>query len=239
MLFLKSPIFIFGLYKLLMGKFYVLLFTLFSFFYSFSFSQESNKQNEGRPFIFTIKTDNVGFTWTDSFKIVVNEQYNDEITIDWGDGTIDELVTTDIIHTYQTEGTYQIKISGQYAKPTLGFDGSTNLRDANKVISVDQWGDMQWRSFEHAFWQCTNLNILATDTPDLSLVTDMEYAFRETDLSAPENQSLANWDVSSVINMSYLFTSSNFNQDITDWNVSLVRGMLSMFLGTPLQSKYR
>jgi surface protein len=43
------------------------------------------------------------------------------------------------------------------------------------------------------------------------------------------NQDIGNWDVSSVINMEYMFTNTPFNQDIGDWDVSNVVDMSGMF----------
>lgn len=39
-------------------------------------------------------------------------------------------------------------------------------------------------------------------------------------------------DVSGITDMSYLFTSSNFNGDISEWDVSKVRDMSGMFYGS-------
>lgn len=44
------------------------------------------------------------------------------------------------------------------------------------------------------------------------------------------NQDIGSWDVSSVINMNYMFSDSKqFNQDIGSWNVSNVSSMYGMF----------
>lgn len=70
-----------------------------------------------------------------------------------------------------------------------------------------------------------------------SLVTDMSEMFREIDF----NQSIGNWDVSNVTDMSYMFAGSlsdfdewthPFNQAIGDWDVSNVTDMSFMFAST-------
>jgi surface protein len=49
------------------------------------------------------------------------------------------------------------------------------------------------------------------------------------------NKDIGNWDVSNVINMSYMFNSAiAFNQDIGDWNVCSVTNMSYMFCGSNL-----
>ena len=46
------------------------------------------------------------------------------------------------------------------------------------------------------------------------------------------NQDISSWDVSSVMNMSYMFYNTTFNQDIGDWDVSNVTNMDGMFFNT-------
>ena len=47
------------------------------------------------------------------------------------------------------------------------------------------------------------------------------------------NQPIGNWDVSSVTNMSSMFTiATSFNQPIGNWDVSNVTGMSGMFAGS-------
>lgn len=81
---------------------------------------------------------------------------------------------------------------------------------------------------ESAFKYCSNLIINASDTPDLSQVTDMSYMFMNCDSF---NQSINNWDVSNVTNMDHLFYfAASYNQPLNNWDVSNVTSMRSMFL---------
>jgi len=60
----------------------------------------------------------------------------------------------------------------------------------------------------------------------VSSVTDMSSMFSET----PFNQDIGSWDVSSVTDMNSMFESATvFNQDIGSWDVSSVTSMTSMF----------
>src|SRR5690625_5591759 len=43
------------------------------------------------------------------------------------------------------------------------------------------------------------------------------------------DQDIGNWDVSSVKDMSYMFSNSSFNQNIENWDVSSVETMAGMF----------
>lgn len=63
-----------------------------------------------------------------------------------------------------------------------------------------------------------------------TLVTDMNYLFQ---LNPTFNQNIASWDVSNVINMSFMFENTEFNSNISFWNVSNVTSMLYMFNNSP------
>ncbi|MEW4925009.1 BspA family leucine-rich repeat surface protein [Algibacter sp. 2305UL17-15] len=64
---------------------------------------------------------------------------------------------------------------------------------------------------------------------DVSNVTDMSNAFVG---KSNFNADISTWDVSSVINMHWMFVNSGFNQPIGDWDVSSVTNMNSLFYGT-------
>jgi surface protein len=103
-----------------------------------------------------------------------------------------------------------------------------------KLLSIEQWGTIQWRSMYRAFNNCQNMVGNTADKPDLSNVTDMSYMF----FKAKEfNQSIGDWNVSNVTNMEGMFDgASAFNQDIGSWNVSNVTDMWEMFDGVTLST---
>ena len=158
---------------------------------------------------------------TDGFSALDAYDY----TIDWGDGTIEYNVNGAIIHEYQTPGDHVVKISGQFPRVYI-YDS----RDKDKLIEVQQWGDMQWLSMERAFNECSNINVTATDAPDLSMVTDMSYMFA---YATNFNGVIGHWDVSNVINLNSVFNNAvSFNQPLDNWNVSMVENMNKMFANT-------
>ena len=145
-----------------------------------------------------------------------------EYNIDWGDGT-NETVTGDATHEYKIAGKYTVSISGDFTRIYLK-DSSAG----EKFRTVDQWGDIQWSSMNGAFAHTVDMkNILATDTPDLSQVTDMNGMFREAYVF---NSDIGNWDVSNVTDMNEMFHAAFvFNSDISAWDTSSVTDMNEMF----------
>ncbi len=146
--------------------------------------------------------------------------------IDWGDGSVSLGVTTSsqATHTYANAGVYRVKIFGNF--PHIYFNGGG---DKDKILAVEQWGNMVWKSMRGAFAGCSNLDINATDTPNLSNVTTMQSMFYQ---ATSFNSNINSWDVSGITNMGYMFYgASNFNQSLNNWNVSSVTNMNSMFSG--------
>jgi surface protein len=167
--------------------------------------------------------------------------------VDWGDGTVESDFTGDASHTYTDAGNHTISISGDFPRIYFSNDG-----DKEKILSIEQWGDIQWTSMEGAFNGCINLTIPATDAPNLTQVTSMAFMLIEaqslndninhwnvsnvTDMrnmfnsATIFNQPLDHWDVSNVVDMSGMFSyTDEFNQDLNDWDVSSVENMSSMF----------
>ncbi|KAF5273167.1 hypothetical protein FQR65_LT17209 [Abscondita terminalis] len=65
------------------------------------------------------------------------------------------------------------------------------------LTDVLQWGTAQWTTMDSMFLGCSNLNITATDVPDLSRVTDMFSMFSQcTILNGPAN--INSWNTTNV-----------------------------------------
>ncbi|WP_299557240.1 BspA family leucine-rich repeat surface protein [Seonamhaeicola sp.] len=175
-------------------------------------------------FVTTWETDNQGISNDNQITIptAVTSTYN--YTVDWGDGTSNSNVTGSITHTYGTPGTYQVTITGQF--PYIGF--RQNGLDNQKLISIDNWGDSQWVSFDESFLGCSNMDVLATDIPDLSNVFNMRGMFSNC-TSLVGNSSFSNWDVNNVLFMNNMFQGTLFNIDIGSWDMSSVTTTSAMF----------
>ncbi len=83
----------------------------------------------------------------------------------------------------------------------------------------------------NAFHGASNLDITATDTPDLSSVSNLSYMFAGAS-SLVGNASFAAWDTSHATNIrNIFFGAALFNQPVNSWNVSRVTSMRSVFNG--------
>ena len=147
------------------------------------------------------------------------------LTIDWGDGTAAVEVTTNGIHsyTYSASGEYQVSMTGDLSRIILGNTGST----ASKLVSIDQWGDIEWSSMKDAFAYTSNMKYNASDVPNLSSVSSMDSMFN---LASKFDGDLSEWNVSAVTDMRSVFLqASSFNGNVSTWNVAAVTDMNSMF----------
>ncbi|MFS4494325.1 BspA family leucine-rich repeat surface protein [Maribacter sp. 2308TA10-17] len=155
--------------------------------------------------------------------IPTNPAYtNYNYSVNWGDGQTDTGVTGDITHTYATQGTYTLMISGDF--PAIYFN---NVGDKLKIIEILDWGTIQWQSMENAFYGCENLNFDAINSPDLSQVTSLKNMFKGGVLF---NGIVNNWDVSTVTDISGIFhTARIFNRPLDNWNTAAVTDMSFAF----------
>ena len=195
-----------------------------------NFNHPLSGVDEEDYFITTWKTDNQGIS--NSKKIIIptggdGYRYN----VDWGDGTSTKDITLDGEHTYDVAGTYDIKITGDFPqlffRKNSDYNISTVDSDSRKLVAIKQWGNIEWYSMGGAFLECSNLEGLASDIPNLTNVTDMSDMFYE---AHRYNQDIEDWNVSHVTNMENMFTSAySFNQYIGSWDVSNVINMKGMF----------
>ena len=188
-----------------------------------------------QPFITLWKTDNLGISNANQITIPINEELSYEYDVDWGDGSFDSRVTTSITHTYEQPGEYQVKIKGVF--PQIYFADFPSIQtDANKILEVQQWGDIRWMSMQYSFTGCQNLQVTTNDIPDLSSVENLNYAFANCYVLTG-NPSFENWDVSNVGDLSYLFYNTNVNQNLENWNIRRVYNMIGMFDNSALSDE--
>tara|TARA_R110002020_G_C16301409_1_gene773147 strand:- start:1823 stop:3463 length:1641 start_codon:yes stop_codon:yes gene_type:complete len=152
---------------------------------------------------------------------------NIDAWIDWGDGSALENISgtsstlaNNMNHEYVSAGTYEVKISGDFSCP--------KMRDQDELIEIKQWGTQPWKSLASAFRGADQMNCVALDVPvfnvtELNLRSGLNNMFRRgsgTGGPFTGNPTFSSWDVSGILDLSFMFNASSFNQDITSWDVS-------------------
>ena len=140
--------------------------------------------------------------------------------------TVAPATDNQVINSLKYNKKYRLYAYGEGLKRIYFYNAGSN----NQILKIEKWGKAKWNSFNYAFHQCNNLDITATDKPDLSDVTDMSYMFFECKKLKNENGSINSWNTDKVTNMSYTFGGTNaFNQPLNGWNTSKVTTMSYMF----------
>jgi len=122
---------------------------------------------------------------------------------------------------FPVPGTYRVDMSNN-------ITSFTSPDDNHKILSVEQWGSPVWSSTAGMFYLSDNVHIKASDTPNLSQVTDMSYMFSN---GPTVDTSISSWNVSHVTNFSHLFADNTaFNQSLNSWSVASATTMAGMFL---------
>jgi len=157
--------------------------------------------------------------------LVSNGTY--DFVVAWGDGTNDTITAwnqTQVTHTYATSGVHDINITGTISGWEFNSGG-----DSLKLLEISQWGSLGLGNSGSYFAGCANLNLTATDAPDLAGTTTLSDAFAGcTSLGSSGN--MDTWDTSSVTDMNAMFyRATSFDQPIGAWNVSSVTDMNAMF----------
>lgn len=168
-------------------------------------------------FVFTVDTRKPGSSDTRFVIPTRGNGYN--YTIDCNnDGTVEATAQTgSYTCSYATPGVYTIRIGGVFPEFYLNNGG-----DKLKMISIDQWGKNKWKSLVASFYGAANMDVKATDTPDLSQTDSIYSVFRGNTSLKGENANW-NWSTSTITNMGSAFSDTeNFNQNIGSWDVSNV-----------------
>ena len=148
-----------------------------------------------------------------------------------GDGVFEGPFTGDATFDFATQGPRTLRIRGVF--PAIQFGSVVGATQANKVISIDQWGAINWQSMEMAFKGCRNMEVLAQDIPILNNVSSMSSMFEG---ATKANPSVSDWDTSTVNDMSALFKDAvafDPGSTLSTWGDKFrnAKNMSSMFEG--------
>lgn len=175
----------------------------------------------GDPFTTIWKTDNVGDTGVNQIRIPVVAGGTYDFLVEWGDGTknrIKSATDPNVTHTFPSPGTYEVKI--------YGFLSSLNFATTNegrKLIEISQWGCYR-QGASPTFYGCSELDVTATDVPDLSATNSIAGMFRGC-VKLVGNSAFANWDTGHIQffgtgNNGFIRDCKLFNAPISEWNTA-------------------
>ncbi|MBL4708958.1 MAG: BspA family leucine-rich repeat surface protein, partial [Flavobacteriales bacterium] len=214
-------------------------------------------QKDSTQMVSTWKTTNLGGSGVGDSSIYIHTDpnYTYNYDVDWNDdGIFDTLgLTQSIVHQYPDTGTYTVRIRGTFPRVFFRAKGTPFAESSLKLIAFEQWGTTVWSRLDGAFRVANNMQYNATDTPNLSGVTDLSFMFSANrinqfigdisnwnvshitnmegllDLCLLFNQDLSGWDVSQVTNMAKMFSYTTVNFNLNAWDVSAVTDMEAMF----------
>jgi hypothetical protein len=179
-------------------------------------------------------------TWnvpSNNFNIIIgldpSKTYN--FTVNWGDGSEETINSNnDLSHTYSNIGEYTVTIDGVFPRIMMNRPSATH----DNLISINNWGNIQWENMFEAFKNCKNLqNGPNTDIPDVSNTTDMVGMFENAgnNVSNLTIGNINNWKLSTITKTTRMFKDSNFKgSTIENWDVSAVFNFANMFKDAPL-----
>ena len=156
-----------------------------------------------------------------------SSEYN--ATFTWGDGATTSVTSNSgITRTIAdnsgggSTSTYNGNVVGA---TTEGFP-QWFLNNLN-VTDISAWGNLKWKVLLLQKAD-NNLNISASDTPDLSRCTELSSCFQG--LTNFNDSNVVSWNVSNVQNFSSMFeAATNFNQNIGGWNTGSATNLTQMF----------
>ncbi|CAE7311021.1 unnamed protein product, partial [Symbiodinium microadriaticum] len=195
--------------------------------YTWEISSGDSQNCSETLFVTTWQTDNSGTSNNDQIRMPITGSGFDVDWVEVGNATNNGSLsnqTGPLTITFPSAGTYRVLVDA--TSLDMRFEGGG---DAQKILTIEQWGSIQWTWMYNAYGGCTNLTIPATDAPDLTLVTDARNMFENC---SSFNEPIDHWDVGSITNMERMFRSAtSFNQDLNSWDVRGVTNMNFMFNG--------
>ena len=198
-------------------------FTVVQAFQSFEFTIQVNAGDT-----FTIPTTGSGYNYSVNWGLNSNNNLTNFVGQgnSQGPGYTGDATSP----TYTNAGTYTIQI-GMFGDtfPRIYFN---NGGDKDKMRNIVKWGEFQWTSFFAAFHGCSNLDVIASDTPDLTNCNGFQSMFHRCFPGLTGTTPGTNWNWTFNNNASS-FTemfrrAGNFNGDISNWDTSKVTNMSFM-----------
>jgi len=167
-----------------------------------------------------------GHSLTKQIKLPLVSTGTYNFTVDWGDGTTNQITVWNAAtttHTYSVAGVKTIKIKGIIIGWSFNETG-----DRNKITSVVSWGPFRLGTSSSSFKGCQNLNLSTVkDVLNFDTTTNLLYLFGNlnsptTSLTSINN--LTKWRFNPNTDLTTVFRNlDGFNQDVNDLDVTNVK----------------
>lgn len=177
------------------------------------------------------------FNSSSAFEVLIptgSSTYPYNYQVNWGDSNFESGILGNVTHSYASGGDKTVKITGDF--PRIEFGNSNVSQDyRDKLVEITDWGTLAWKAFNNAFRLCTNLEVTATNIPNLNSVTTLASMFNGcSNLTSVPN--INNWNVSNVTSIAGMFIGTTFDGNVGSWDVSKVTNMFSTFANCPFNN---
>ena len=159
--------------------------------------------------------------YTGELKLLTDSSLDYNYNVDWGDGNVSTGVTGDVSHNYDSIDNYEVKITGQfpYFKNFIsGFDNEI-IYSNSQLISILNWGNINWESFRDTFGGLNGLSINASDNPNLSEVNNLDNMFGGVNFY--KEYDFGKWNISNVqsaVNFANYISVSSYDNLLKGWS---------------------
>ena len=189
-------------------------------------------------YVITVQTNKNGITSSTQFRIPVVETEGYGYNVDCNNDGIDEetnITTANYPNgydcNYTSAGIYTIRVKDNNGNKKgfrrIRFYNNGQSGDALKLLRIEQWGTAVWSSMEDAYHNAKNLEINATDAPNLSKTSSLNAMFMNAVKVDPD---VSVWDTSNIKDMTNLFRNAKqADPDVSNWNTAKVTKMQGVF----------
>lgn len=172
-----------------------------------------------------------GTNYTISWEEVGYPQHNGVLSVTSNSTIFTTISFGTSLNPNPIQATYKVKASNGNGI-FYGFKANASMNSGGnpELFEVSQWGDILWlQQFDQGFSNCPNLNVTATDVPNLTQINNVSKMFFNCP-SLIGNSSFANWNTDNITNMNGMFSKAKlFNQPIGTWNTAKVTDFRDMF----------
>ena len=154
-----------------------------------------------------------------------------DATIDWGDGTPPQSVTSyndpNLTHTFSAQALYEVNISGLFPSPGA-WPPPSSPPSWDAIPSVSNLGKVGYESLDFAFAGRLSLESFVSGNTDTSNISTFDYMF--IGCNNMTSIDISTMDTSSAIRMAGMFNGCNGSDiDVSNLDTSSVVAMQGMF----------